>query len=295
MLFSTAGVMADSNLLWQAINYVAKDPGISVSLELSRFNGIVVSRTDMDQAQESTDVNPVNGSFGIYDRLLPILAQWKQAYNFVGSYYVDIGNNPATGQFTDWAVSAPYYAQLLAMGNELGTHTYTHPEDTNLLTPAEIQFEFQQSKLLIEQQMSAYLGTPFTVAGAAVPGMPELLPTSEQIIQYFNYITGGAVFVGSGYPGAFGFLAPNLTSSVYLAPNTSFDFTLVDFQHHTAAEAGALWAQEWNALVANANLPIVIWPWHDYGATQWGLGRGGLALHGRDVHQLDRTRLSGGR
>ena len=58
MLFSTAGVMADSNLLWQAIDYVAKDPGISVSLELTRFNGIVVSRTDMDQAQESTDVNP---------------------------------------------------------------------------------------------------------------------------------------------------------------------------------------------------------------------------------------------
>ena len=33
VLFSTAGVMADSNLLWQAIDYVAKDPGISVSLE----------------------------------------------------------------------------------------------------------------------------------------------------------------------------------------------------------------------------------------------------------------------
>ena len=168
-------------------------------------------------------------------------------------------------------MSAPYYAQLLAMGNELGTHSYTHPEDTNVLTPAQIQFEFEQSKLLLEQQMSAYLEHPFTIAGAAVPGMPESLLTSEQIIQYFDYITGGAVFVGSGYPGAFGFLTPDLTSSVYLAPNTSFDFTLVDFQHHTAAEAGAIWAQEWNALVANANTPIVVWPWHDYGPTQWDL------------------------
>jgi hypothetical protein len=263
VLFSTAGVMADSNLLWQAINYVAKEPGISISLALTRFNGIVASRTDMDQAMESEDVNN-----GIYDRLLPILAQWKQTYNFVGSYYVDIGNNQAQGQFTDWAISAPYYAQLLAMGNELGTHSYTHPEDTNVLSPAQIQFQFEESKLLIEQQMSAYLGHPFTIAGAAVPGMPEFLPTSQQVIQYFDYITGGSVFVGSGYPGAFGFLTPD-QSSVYLAPNMSFDFTFVDFQHLGSAGAELAWAAEWNALVANANTPIVVWPWHDYGPTQW--------------------------
>ena len=51
VLFSTAGVMADSNLLWQAIDYAANDPGVSVGLHLTRFNGIVASRTDMDQAR----------------------------------------------------------------------------------------------------------------------------------------------------------------------------------------------------------------------------------------------------
>ena len=51
VLFSSAGVMADSNLLWQAIDYVAKAPGISVSLEMTRFKGMVASRTDMDQSQ----------------------------------------------------------------------------------------------------------------------------------------------------------------------------------------------------------------------------------------------------
>jgi hypothetical protein len=114
--------MADNNLLWQAIDYVAKEPGISVSLDLTRFKGIVASRSDMDQAQESADVSPGPGQLGIYDKLLPILAQWKQQFNFVGSYYVDIGNDPANEHATNWAVSAPYYAQLLAMGNELGTH-----------------------------------------------------------------------------------------------------------------------------------------------------------------------------
>jgi serralysin len=274
VLFSTAGVMADNNLLWQAIDYAAKDSGISVSLDLTRFNGIVASRTDMDQAQQRFDVSPEGGGPGIYDKLLPILTQWKHDYNFVGSYYVDIGNNVTGDQYTDWAVSAPYYAQILTLGNELGTHSYTHPEDTNTLTAAQIQFEFQQSKQLLEQQMSAYLLTPFTISGAAVPGMPETLTTSEQIIQYFNYISGGYASVAAGYPGAFGFLTPGLTNAVYLAPNTSFDFSLVEYQKLGAEGAAAAWAQEWNQLVANANIPIVVWPWHDYGPTAWAVNDG---------------------
>ena len=152
---------------------------------------------------------------------------------------------------------------------------YTHPEDTNDLTPAEIQFEFQQSKLLIEQQMSAYLGHALhrrrrggsRHAGASA----HLASRSSSISTTSPAAPCSSVRVIRG-PSAFS--TPDLTSSVYLAPNTSFDFTLVDFQHHTAAEADALWAQEWNALVANANLPIVVWPWHDYGATQWCLGPG---------------------
>ncbi len=157
VLASTPGVMADNNLLWQAIDAVAKDPGIQVSLDLTRFDGIVASRTDMDQAMEVDDVSPGAGVPGIYDKLLPILAQWKQQFNFVGSYYVDIGDNPANGEQTNWTVSAPYYAKILAMGNELGTHSMSHPEDTNTLTPAQIQYQFEQSRLVLEQQMSAYL------------------------------------------------------------------------------------------------------------------------------------------
>lgn len=269
VLFSTPGVMADNNLLWQAIDHAADISGVSLDLEMSRFKGIVASRTDMDQAMYTADVSPGAGRQGIYDKMLPILAQWKQQYDFVGSYYVDIGNNAAAGETTNWAVSAPYYARMLALGNEIGTHSLTHPENTNVLTPAQIQTEFQQSKSIIEQQMSAYLGSPFTVLGAAVPGATETLPTSRNIIQYFDYITGGYSGIGAGYPGAFGYLTPDLTGSVYLAPNTSFDFTLADYQKLGAAGASAAWAAEWNKLTANADLPIVLWPWHDYGPTLW--------------------------
>ena len=38
---------------------------------------------------------------GIYDKLIPILQQWNQQYDFVGSYYINIGDNPTSATRTD--------------------------------------------------------------------------------------------------------------------------------------------------------------------------------------------------
>jgi Ca2+-binding RTX toxin-like protein len=223
----------------------------------------------MDQAQEILDVSPESGGPGIYDKLLPILSQWKSQYNFVGSFYADIGNNPPT-QTTDWAKSGSYYKQILAMGSELGSHTITHPFNTNALTAAEIQSEFQGSRQIIEQQMSQILGRPFTVEGVAVPGNNENLLTAQQIIQYYDYMSGGFSGVGAGYPGAIGYLTPALAAQdkVYLAPNVEFDFTLVEFKGMTPAQASAEWGREWASLTSHTDVPVVVWPWHDYAATE---------------------------
>src|SRR5690606_31611019 len=124
--FSTDAVMADNNLLGKAIDWVMGD-GPEVSLHMSRNSEIVASRIDLDQSQETYDVDGPDGTTGqgIYDTLLPIPQQWKAQYNFVGSYYANIGLNPPD-QTTDWVLSKPYYDQLPAMGNEIGSHSYTH-------------------------------------------------------------------------------------------------------------------------------------------------------------------------
>jgi len=261
--FSTDAMLADNNLLWQALQYVTKEStGPEIGLQMSRQSAIVASRNDMDQSQERQDVSPENGGPGIYDKLVPLLAQWKADYDFVGSYYINVGNNPPD-QTTNWSVSKPYYQQMLALGNEIGTHSYTHPEDTNLLSASQFAFEFNQSQLVIEQQLG------IDVTGAAVPGAPEKLAASQQIIQYFDYISGGASTFGAGYPGAFGYLTPGLADKVYLAPNVSFDFTLAGWLNMTPAQAEAAWATEWANLTSHTDTPIVVWPWHDYGATEW--------------------------
>ena len=195
----------------------AREDVPELKLQMGRQASLFAARNDMDQSQETSRTSAA----GIYDKLLPILDQWKADFNFVGSYYVDIGNDAATDRPRTGPISKPFYDQLLAMGNEIGTHSYTHPENTNLLTPAQIQFEFQQSKQVLEQQLG------ITIEGAAVPGAPEKLATSQLIGQYFSYMTGGYAGVGAGYPGAFGYLTPG-SDSVYLAPNIKFDFSLVE-------------------------------------------------------------------
>lgn len=280
VLFSTEAVMADDNLLQKAIDYSVHGSGLSVGLQMTRSAGLFASRVDMDQAQEKDEVNPENNAPGIYDKLIPVLAEWKAKYNFVGSYYVDIGNSPTTGQSTDWAVSLPYYKAIMDMGNELGSHSYTHPENTNLLTDAQIQFEFGQSRAELEKQLSAFLGKPVMVGGAAVPGAPEQIATSQEIMKYVQYLTGGYSGVGAGYPNAIGYMTPQnaADSKVYIAPNTFFDFTLIEFQKKTVAEAQAEWAKEFATLTAGADAPVIVWPWHDYGPSMWNPD-GGASLY----------------
>ncbi|MEH3046975.1 M10 family metallopeptidase C-terminal domain-containing protein [Sphingomonas adhaesiva] len=271
VIFSSEAVMADENLLQKAIDYSVHGSGLSVGLQMTRNAGLVAARVDMDQSQEKDEVHPENGTPGIYDKLIPTLAEWKAAYNFVGSYYVNIGNNPAGGQTTDWAVSLPYYKALLDMGSELGLHSYTHPENTNILTAEQIRFEFGQERAELEKQLSAFLGKTVTVGGAAVPGAPETIATSQEIMKYVDYLSGGYSGVGAGYPNAFGYMTPANAAGdkVYIAPNTFFDFTLIEFQKKTVAEAEAIWQQQFDTLTKNADAPVVVWPWHDYGPAMW--------------------------
>ncbi|QDA36748.1 hypothetical protein E4191_22005 (plasmid) [Paracoccus liaowanqingii] len=125
------------------------------------------------------------------------------------------------------------------------------------------RFQFEYSKLVIERELG------ITVAGAAVPGAPERLDATREMIGFFDYLSGGYSGVGAGYPGAFGYLTPGEDDRVYLAPNMSFDFSLIGWYDMTPAEAEAAWLQEFATLTANATTPILAFPWHDYGPTNW--------------------------
>jgi serralysin len=295
--FATAAVSGNANILGQAIDWAVHGDAPDVSLSMTRENGFFYARNDMDHAQAYRDVNVAEP--GIYDLMLPIVQDWYDRYGFVSSYYIDIGASPPN-TWTDWSLSAPYYRQLLEMGNEIGSHSYTHPFDTNLLKgdtnslmavlakvdprnpdavdpwtlPASEQtllyesfrFQFETSKLMIEK----YLG--INVSGAAVPGAPEKMEASIEMMRFYDYLSGGYSGVGQGYPGAIGYLTPDHLNSVYIAPNMSFDFTLMEFRNMTPAQAEAFWAAEYASLVSHATTPIISFPWHDYGPTNWSFG-----------------------
>ncbi|MBD2546368.1 polysaccharide deacetylase family protein [Planktothricoides raciborskii] len=259
--FSSESLMGDNNLVWEALQWAVLDKQPGVRLNMSREASIFLSRTDMDQSAFAEEVTVVD------DGLLDILEQWKQNYNFVGSNYINLGNNPDNGEYTDWEVSGPIYQQYLELGNEIGTHSYTHPDYTNTLTPAQLEFEFNQSKSIIQDNLGQ-LVPGFTLTGSAIPGNPEPISVAQEIKQYLNYVSGGYSGVGAGYPGAFGFMFPDDPNFVYFSPNLSFDFTWIGFQKLNAQQAEAKWEAEYNGIKNHAAEPIFHWPWHDYGPTQ---------------------------
>ncbi|MGR3321132.1 MAG: hypothetical protein ACU0DK_04285 [Pseudooceanicola sp.] len=294
--FSTDALIGNSNVLHEALDWAAKDDAsvAGMGLQMTRGASLFYSRNDMDLSSEYYDV--VLQDPGVYDKMLPIVQEWYERYDFVGSYYINIGANPPDNQ-TVWEISKPYYDALLAMGSEIGTHGYSHPDNTNLLEadsarllellalvdprdpnaidPWDLpeadqqillnsfRFQFETSKLEIEQRLGIEL------TGMAVPGAPEKLAASEQIIRFFDYMSGGYSAEGAGYPGAFGYLTPELQNAVYLAPNMSFDFSLFQFRGLSAAEAAEEWLKEYNEIVDHGDAPIIAFPWHDYGPTEW--------------------------
>ncbi|MBV8576369.1 MAG: hypothetical protein JOZ58_15230, partial [Acetobacteraceae bacterium] len=309
-VFATTALESDSNLLQHAIQNAVFGTTPSLSLDITRFAGVLDSRNDTEDAQFPNDVSPSNGAPGIYSDLIPMLQQWKQQYDFVGSYFINVGDNanPAIGNSTNWTVSKPIYDQLLEMGNEIGSHSYTHllnpptvdangnpvptqvvngqtvstwAENTNDLyvtPPANgsapnwtFAYEFGTGNSLIQQN----LGIP--VAGAALPGAPDTVATSDNVEKYYQssalpagltgYVNGGWTGVGAGAPNAFGYTDPSDTGSVYIAPNVTFDFTEIEYQHKTPAQALSDWESLFNQLSAHSATPVIVWPWHDYGPT----------------------------
>lgn len=256
--FGTVGFFADANLLWSALRWSVYGDMPLAGIQLGRHNAVFTSRNDMDQSMFVDEVPTVDAPL-----LTKFLQPWKTKYNFVGSYYINVGNNQANGEYTNWAVSAPLYKNYMAIGNEIGTHSYTHPHDTNILSADQLKFEFADSRSIIERNLG------ITNIGGAVPGAPENLATSQSIIQHVNYLTGGYASVGAGFPNAIGYLTPSDTK-VYMSPNMSFDFTLIEFKKMTAAQAQAQWATEFDSLNKHAKQAIIHWPWHDYGPLNSG-------------------------
>ena len=160
-----------------------------VALHTSRDAGIVAARMDMDQAQVPADVSPAAGGPGIYDQLLPILTQWK-AVTISSDHTMSISATTRTHlpaltstTTTSWAKSLPYYEQILALGGEIGTHSYTH-----LINPPTTTF------------------TAHTV-GATAAGSTTI--TLDQVPSFYGitvgmWLTGTGIGSNTTLPGAAG-------------------------------------------------------------------------------------------
>lgn len=271
--FATPQLLGNSNLGWSALqSLVFADDELRLGLKLSRFESLFLSRHDMDESQYAASFSD------LYTALASILDKWNKAYDFVGSYYINIGNDRAAGKYTNWKKAARFYKNLLKDGNEIGTHSYTHPFDVDLLSESELYFEFVTSR----DEIGNNLG--IKVTGAAIPGDPESLAVDRFLDPYFEHLSGEYSGYDSGYAGAFGLLLPDSTS-LYFGPDLLPDFTMIEFWGWTAAQAKEKWLSDHQRLLRHAAMPLVVWTWHDYGPTGFAGGNYNLAMYENLVAQ----------
>ncbi len=252
--FASDQLLGDTDLLWSCLQWVVYGTQPAVALKLGRNSSIFVARNDMDQSMYSDEVDTVTRP------LQKLLAKYKADYGFVGSFYLNLGNRPAQGETTNWAISRPIYQGYLALGNEIGTHSWTHPNNTSSLTATQLDYEFRQSAEEINKQLG------IKVLGASIPGNPENLQVDRTISPNFQYVSGRSGIVGWGSPGANGWLSPDY-SALYLSMSMSPDWTLVGYLNYTVAQAVQIWRDEYTTLTKHGSQPIVHFLWHDYSAT----------------------------
>jgi peptidoglycan/xylan/chitin deacetylase (PgdA/CDA1 family) len=252
--FANEELLAD-NLLWPALQWVIYGGRAPVALQLSRSDSIALARNDMDQTMFPALLDTTHVP------LLEILKEWKRDYNFTGSHYIDIGNDPANGQYTDWSVSAPLMQQYIDLGIEIGTHSWTHPYFTALLSDEELEFEFNQAKNEISTQLN------YAVTGGAIPGNTESLRVVDNLNQWFEYFSGKSNPFELTQPAAVGRLKPS-HDLIYFSLNTSPDFTLADYLNYPPDVAEQVWREEIDEILSpHAQQPLIHWLWHDYAPT----------------------------
>lgn len=255
--FSDLYKMVDSKILWAAIQWASGPffgPQNNVTLSMTRANGILLPRNDMDLSRFLASVR------NVHFPLLDILKRWKQDYSFKGSFYINIGNDSQTGVYTDWDLSGPLYQEYISIGNEIGTHSYTHPQDTKLLDVPQLQFEFLDSK----NEIATRLGFPVT--GTGIPGEDENLFVYETINPWFDYISGHTLYSDSriGANLGIGYLTPT-EDTLYYSLNMTPDFVLGDILKFTPEQSSAEWQKELVEQATNMRQPVLHWLWHDYG------------------------------
>lgn len=276
--FASDTIFADSNAVWQGLQWQLYGKAPKVGLQMSRNDSMTITRNDVDLSLDSSSQPSASQQY------TDILAQWKKDYNFVGSHYINVGRNSITftpppgtesiyqmtsselteDKFTDWETATPLYKKWLELGNEIGTHSYTHPFNISQLDDKQLQFEIDGSRREIGKQLG------INVAGFASPGNPDSDFVDRQAAKYVDYMSG----VGSAYKNAFGYYAPDVKNPdtgknmVFFAPNISFDFSLIQFKGLTPEQVDTIWKQEFDNLNKHGNNPFAEWSIHDYGVVE---------------------------
>ena len=101
--------------------------------------------------------------------MIPIIQQWAQQYDFVGSYYTNVGNGAAGSDNAgnNLTLTAPYLKQLIQLGGEIGSHSTDHlinppTVDANGISIGTTVINGETVNLWSENTNTLYIAPPAT-------------------------------------------------------------------------------------------------------------------------------------
>lgn len=141
--FSTLELMRDTDLLWSALQWATYGDKPPVALKMGRKKSLFIARNDIGNSAMDEESQ-------ISDRALyAMLMTWKEEYDFVGSYFIDI-NSDTLDRPGDWSRATPIYEKCIALGDEIGAHTFSLDKSaTN-----DPEFEFDQAMDIVDELLN---------------------------------------------------------------------------------------------------------------------------------------------
>lgn len=161
--FSTLELMRDTDLLWPAILWAVYGDHPSVALKMGREKNLFIARNDVGNRRLDEESR-------ISDRALyAMLMTWKEEFDFVGSYFIDVDDDDAQTSPEDWNRATPIYQECIALGDEIGTHSFAQDKEI-----ADPDFEFNQAMDIVDEMLNpTWRTTDLPVGESPLPDLSD--------------------------------------------------------------------------------------------------------------------------
>ncbi|MCP3683697.1 MAG: polysaccharide deacetylase family protein, partial [bacterium] len=234
---------AESALVRDGILWVLYGDDPHVGLKLTDKTVIWTTRVDADVSYDTAQTKAV----------IPLYRDVMERNDLVGGWY--IVNKHSFAIPTAWEQLREDYLGMYNAGHEIGSHSYSHPENLNYMSDSDVLFEMSESKREIDEQLG------ISIEGFCNPGEPPEQQRLWQLAQDSGYLYYSPL--EDKLTKGFGYIDDSI-KIVNLGQNVRSDYELLLELNLTPAEITQAWIEQYDTYYNLGDGVVVFSIWHDY-------------------------------